>query len=153
MNEFHCAMHPLDTIARESDKIIKHKETGALTSKQFPFTHKQESVTQATVRTFVKLFHTTQYLNEDIITYISQRFKDFRYYRFVGNRFHVYFLNSGLLYSYRSFYTTVSKPKNPLEAAIFNALSTKIITENLQALGLFGKIVTGPWMRLVGKKT
>ena len=153
-------MHPLDTIGKHCDRIIKEIEDQAqmnINKKDFPFTHRNESITQATVRTFAKLFHSTQYFNEDIKTYLSDHFrKEALYYRFVGNRFHVFFLNSGILFSYfhiiLRFYENVAKPKNSMEACIFNSLCNSVITNNLRALGLFGKAVTGPWMRLVSRK-
>ena len=77
------------------------------------------------------------------------------YYRFVGNRFHVYFLSSGMLYTYgdhvKDFFNNVFSPKNEVQRAVLNSLNIGELNVCLRALGLIGKIITGPWMRLVGQ--
>ena len=74
----------------------------------------------------------------------------YKYYRFVGN------LSSGMLFCYikhiRDYFTNVQLhvPRNLVETSVRNSLKSKNIEVTLRALGLVGKAVTGPWMRLVG---
>ena len=106
-------MYPLDSIARVCDKQICNyeKRENALGEKNqsLPYTRRGESNTQALVRCVSKLFHETQYCcSQELITYLKEvcvlpeqtSSDSVIYYRFVGNRFHVYFFNSGLLYLY-----------------------------------------------------
>ena len=46
----------------------------------------------------------------------------------------------------------VQVPKNDVQIAINNALKLQPIQDGLLAMGLVGKHVTGPWMRLVGRE-
>ena len=61
-----CALHALDSMAKEAEKFInedfeKESELNADGKpSQYPFQHRNESLTQATVRTSAKLFHDTQ---------------------------------------------------------------------------------------------
>ena len=77
--------------------------------------------------------------------------------RFVANRFHIYFLSSGCLYHYRisliSFFTDELSPQNAVQSSIFNALQIPDLHVTTRALGIVGKLVTGPWMRLLGQET
>lgn len=156
MNEFKCAMHPLDSMAKHCDKAVREHENEAdQPSGTLPFHHRGESLTQATVRVFAKLFHNTKYYQEDLHTYLAQTYgTGTLYYRFVGNRFHVFFLSSGMLFSYvksiNEYFETVQSPRNQLETAVHNALKSKMLLVTLKALGIIGKAVSGPWMRLVG---
>ena len=75
------------------------------------------------------------------------------YHRFVGNRFHIYLLCGGLLYHYREvlkdYFTTVQHPANQVQQGVFNALQVKELAPVLRSLGIMGKVLTGPWMRMV----
>lgn len=156
MNEFKCAMHPLDTMSKDCDKAVKNFEAVVehpITGTQL-YKNRSESVSQALVRNMTKLFHNTKYYNEDLHTHLSLKFgNENLYYRFVGSRFHLYFLCSGMLFTYlpcvKDFFEHFSKPKNPLESAVYSTLKWSPISTTLKALGLIGKSVTGPWMRLV----
>lgn len=159
LNQFKCAMHPLDTMAKQCNAIVRETETNTLKDIKgvFPFKHRAESMTQATVRTTTKLFHSTQYFSETLHSYLASKFgPGGLYYRYVGNRFHIFFLSSGMLYCYKDamneYFTTILKPRNGVEMGIHNSLNQPIIPVTLRALGLVGKIVTGPWMRLVGQE-
>lgn len=159
INDFKCAMHPLDSMAKSCDLKVAEfeRETSEpqTPGQQLPFRHRGESHTQATVRLVAKMFHNTKYFAEDLHTYLSEIFgTGTLYYRFVGNRFHIYFLSSGMLFCYikhiRDYFTNVQQPRNLVETSVRNSLKSKNIEVTLRALGLVGKAVTGPWMRLVG---
>ena len=59
INLFRCAMHPLDTIHSDVEKMIKQYELthGMDKDQKMPFTHRGESKTQAVIRAVDKLFH------------------------------------------------------------------------------------------------
>ena len=158
INDFKCAMHPLDSMAKSCEKEIKIYESSVtgMPMGTVPFTHRGESLTQATVRVVSKLFHSTQYFSENLQAYLTRVEGAKTYYRFVGNRFHVYFLSSGLLFSYldtiKEYFVKICKPKNNVETSINNAINSYPLSVSLRALGLIGKAVSGPWMRLVGVK-
>ena len=75
----------------------------------------------------------------------------------MGNRFHIYFLSSGCLYHYRnaliSFFIDVFLPLNAVHSCILNALHLQDMQVTMRALGILGKLITGPWMRLLGVDT
>ena len=77
------------------------------------------------------------------------------FHRFVGNCFHIYFLNSGLLYHYnvaiQDFFVRISLPGNAVQHSVLNALKLDVLHITTRALGVIGKVVTGPWMRLVAR--
>ena len=168
LNQFRCAMHPLDGMAKECEKVIRAFEmreniSDLKKNDTYPFMHRAESNTQATVRCTAKLFYDTQFnCDENLVTHLKMQGvvpaetanRSVVYHRFVGNRFHVYFLNSDLLYHYNNaiqeFFTSVCLPGNLVQQSVFNALNLPPLHTTTRALGLIGKLVTGPWMRLVG---
>ena len=169
INRFRCAMHPLDTMAKSCEKVVKtYEESVSINNQkkkaQYPFQHRGESNTQALVRTSAKLFHDNKYscaheLNVHLksLQAHGDEKKSILFPRFVGNRFHIYFLSSGYLYHYRtsliSFFTDVFPPQNAVHSSIFNALQIRDLHVTTRALGIVGKLVTGPWMRLLGQET
>lgn len=165
LHEFKCGMHPLDSIAKVCDKAVKQFELKEFAERQFeksgslPYTNRGESITQALVRLTGKLFHSC---NRDLTEYLKMKDKiDKRqgsgsvYYQFVGNRFHIYFLSSGKLChlskSIVDFFSSVFTPKNNVHSSVLHALKLPETEVTLRALGLFGKSVTAPWMRLVAE--
>lgn len=168
INQFRCAMHPLDTFAKDCDKAVKHFEVdidlvGKRKGARYPYSHRNESSTQALVRTSAKLFHDTQYncdqelvkhlKNENVVP-TEEKGHTVIYPRFVGNRFHIYFLCSGVLFHYANnivnFFLNIFPPKNDVQHAVLNALQVQEQNVSLRALGIVGKLITAPWMRLVG---
>ena len=131
----------------------------------YPYEHRGESLTQATVRTAAKLFHDTAFnCDQELVSHLKAQGAvpheklnyNVVYYRFVGNRFHVYFLRAGLLFAYSpailDFFATVQAPRNAVHVSVRNALQLDKLQICLCALGMIGKVVTGPWMRLVARK-
>ena len=171
LNRFRCAMHPLDAIAKACEKVVKvHEDSVSINDKKtkgnYPFQHRGESNTQALVRTTAKLFHDNKYSCVHELTVHLKTFgavpqedekKSVLYHRFVGNRFHIYFLSSGCLYHYRnaliSFFTDVFVPQNSVHSCVLNALHIQDMHVTTRALGIVGKLITGPWMRLLGVET
>ena len=167
MNQFKCGMHPLDTMAKDCEKIIKQFESNRninkIHSMKMPYMYRGESMTQALIRVVSKLFHSTQYsCSGQLKSYLTQegvstKFEkqSIQYHHFVGNRFHIYFLNAGLLFHYfealKEFFTSVFPPRNSVHTAVLNSLTVEDIKIPLRALGIIGKCITGPYMRCVGK--
>jgi hypothetical protein len=79
--------------------------------------------------------------------------KSMLYHRFVGNRFHIYFLDAGLVFHYTTtmitFFETVKELTNPLAKAIYDWLKSEKLVNTLRGVGLVGKFITGPWMRFI----
>ena len=77
------------------------------------------------------------------------------YNRYIGNRFYLYFLNSGLLYRYNTSLQDCCVrshiPANAVQQCVANALKLDVLHVTTRALGIIGKVLTGPWMRLVGQ--
>ena len=166
VNRFKCAMHPLDALAKACDKTLKSEEDhllgkSAQTGAQ-PFLHGNESHTQALVRATSKLFHNTKYnCRAELSANLRTRncippedaLKSVLFHRFVGNRFHVYFLNCALLYHYSApmtdFFTDIHTPTNVVQSCVRNSLQMEGMRVTLRAMGIIGKLVTGPWMRML----
>ena len=159
-------MHPLDSIAKACEKVIKLNEDSVSindkkTKGNYPFQHRAESNTQALVRTTAKLFHDNKYscVHLKSLGAVPQEDgkKSVLYHRFVGNRFHIYFLSSGCLYHYCNaliaFFTDVFIPQNSVHSCILNALQIRDMHVTTRAFGIVGKLTTGPWMRLLGVET
>ena len=70
--------------------------------------------------------------------------------RYVGNRLHVIFHLSGVLFSLRpvlvEYFKSVCTNTSSLRTAILHVFSNPSILRHLKALGLLGNILTGPWM-------
>ena len=158
LNRFKCAMHPLDSIAKAVDKSVKLFEDRRLTSLKkrgsLPFIHRGESQNQALIRTTSKIFHSTKYSCREEMTQhlrscgLVAANASPNYHRFVGNRFHVMFLDSATLFAYSTsivdFFTSTYSPKNAVQSAILNALKLEDMMITLRAVGIIGKVITGP---------
>ena len=164
LNRFRCAMHPLDSMAKECEQVVfnfeqSNKICDTKNPKlKYPFLNRGESNTKALVRTTAKLFYDLQYnCDKELVSYLQSRDvanNSVVYHRFVGNRFHIYFLDSALLYHYKdsisSFFCSAYPPNNDVQMSVYNAIQLKTMNVTLRALGIVGKIMTGPWMRLIG---
>ena len=51
------------------------------------------------------------------------------------------------------FFTDVFPPQNAVHTSVFNALQLNDMKITLRALGIIGKVITGPLMRLLSKAT
>ena len=164
-----CAIHPLDTFAKDCEKkvFMFEKERNFQDPGMKLYKRASESYTQALERAVDKLFHNDQYntYGKDLSRHLRDKLvlpdnevsdggnSKVLYHRWVGSRFHVYFLDAGLIYFYRNtmkdFFQSVKTPTNPLPKAIHEWLSSESLDPVLRALGLVGKFVTGPWMRFI----
>ena len=101
-------MHPLDTMAKECEKVVKVFEdhinlNDKKTNGPYPYPFRGESNTQATIRCTAKLFYDPKFNCSDFLVRhlktkgsvpAEYQNRSIVYHRFVGNRFHIYFLNS-----------------------------------------------------------
>ena len=160
LNSFKCAVHPLDTMARDSEKAIQEIETGcAIEKPKDLFINRKESITQGIIRGIGKLWYNDKFgLIQELTAHfnalsdIEATSKKF-FHRFVGNRFHIYFLDAGLLYAYKDSYVdflqNVHGGRDGLHGALTQALqdgSTCNILVMLRSLGIIGKRCTAPWL-------
>ena len=111
LNTFKCSVHPLDSMAKGSDKTVtKFENDNQLDIKQL-FRKSGESYTQALIKCVGKLFYNdkvgcskdiTAHLKEVVEIPDSEVSESMKrvYHRFVGNRFHIYFLDAGLCRSH-----------------------------------------------------
>ncbi|XP_035824183.1 uncharacterized protein LOC101853268 [Aplysia californica] len=70
--------------------------------------------------------------------------------RYVGNRLHILFHLSGVMFSKRPdllLYLKKYCTSQQLRLSLLSDLQNEDISVQLQALGLFGKLLTGPWMK------
>ena len=72
--------------------------------------------------------------------------------RYVGNRFHVVFHLAGVFYYLRekllNYLDSSCQNTTSLRSALQNNLrNNKLLILELQALGIIGKLITGPWMQ------
>ncbi len=99
VNSFRCAMHPLDTIHKQTEKRIKQHELTMKkgnADKSMPYTHRGESSTQALLRAIDKVLHcSASGLPKELPQHL--RNKGFLggqnsslYPRWVGNRFNLF---------------------------------------------------------------
>ncbi|KAG1675727.1 hypothetical protein GQR58_014553 [Nymphon striatum] len=165
VNSFKCAVHPLDTIGKESEKCVlqAEKEMEALPNNVLLFKRSGESDTQALIKNTGKLFYNDATgCCKDLTAFIKEKLelpesegniRSKLFHRFVGNRFHIYFLDAGLVDYYTQclleFFEKVHVPTNGMQSSLYNILKSKCRSVSLRALGLVGKFVTGPWMRFI----
>ena len=158
-NNFFCSMHPLDTMAKVCNKVLKHEEGDVLEEPgQHVFRHRSESGTQALIIAVCKLFYNdASGCPQDIVTYLTSRniIKPL-IFPFVGNRFNILFVNGGGVYflrTYLSHFLNKYLPvRNTLQCAVMNDLQNNNYIAGCRALGLMAKYVTGPWQRKTEEK-
>lgn len=167
VNSFRCAIHPLDTIAKDSEKRIieAEKDMVPLPPNVILFKRRGESDTQALIKNTGKLFYNdatgccndlTAYIKENLALPEGESrdlIQSKLYHRFVGNRFHIYFLDAGLVDYYTGcfleFFEKVHVPTNAMQKTLYDILKSKCRATTFRALGFVGKFITGPWMRFV----
>lgn len=147
--ELNCNVHPLDGMANKAKQVLKAREKkeptidGKLFGKEAlavkiilavsKLKHKEGSGDPSSFQSFMKL----KGISPDLLP------------RFVGNRFHILFKLAGsVLYLVDPLLEYLEKwcPAAKLSHALLSDLSTDEAKLQLQAIGIFGKVLTGPWM-------
>ncbi|XP_071959561.1 uncharacterized protein [Antedon mediterranea] len=158
LNEFFCGMHPLDTFAKSCDKSVSTWEQDNLPAehKSMSFRRRSLSGAQSFIVAVCKLcFNNAVGVPAEIDVYLKR--KGIKVTNILspimGNRFHILYRNAGavhlLLPHIVEFLTKVWPPTNDLQRAVLFDSKTAEYLTGCRALGLIGKYVSGPWMRLV----
>ena len=148
LNELNCNVHPLDSLAKEAKKILKKMETDkGIKTNLFG----KEAVAINVILAVSKLKHKNGSGDPSSFNSFmrSNKIDSTLLPRFVGNRFHVMFKLAGSIYHLQEKLTEYLErwcPAVKLGQALLADLKTKEARSQLQALGLLGKLVTGPWM-------
>ena len=150
--ELNCNVHPLDGMANKAKQVLKAREKeepkvdGRLFGKEAlaikiilaesKLKHNEGSGDPSSFQSFMKL----KGISPDLLP------------RFVWSRFHVLFKLAGsVLYLLDPLLEYLEKwcPAAKLSQALLSDLSTDEAKLQLQAIGIFGKVLTGPWMTYV----
>ena len=148
--ELNCNVHPLDGIAKKCTSILKNYDAEmVIKSDTFgrdccvvnliygitKMRYKQGKGDPAGFKNFLR----------------QEGIKLSMIPRFVGNRFHIVFHLAGVIFYLRDklilYLETMCRNSTTLHLALLNDLKNKHILLQLQALGLLGKVVTGPWIQ------
>ena len=89
-----------------------------------------------------------------LTTFLQEEKIPLKYFtRYVGNRLHVLFHLAGVIYTYKEkllqYLDKGCNNRTGLRTGLISALSHPSLQLHLKALGLIGKLLTGPWMRVV----
>ena len=158
LNDFYCALHPLDTMAKSANSEISKFEKERGQEQGFVFKHRGESGAQALVQGVGKLFYNDGVGIPNLRNDLADRQvpTDCIPERFVGNRFNILFHNASCIYSLREpllgYLKYVNGCSNSLHTAVYNDLQNSTYMVACRALGLIDKLVTGPWMQLAEKE-
>ena len=72
--------------------------------------------------------------------------------RYVGNRFHVLFYLSGIFFELKdkffNYLQNMCLNNTTLRTSLIKDLQNNIMLIQLRVLGLIGKVITGPWMKM-----
>ena len=104
-----CSVHPLDTIAKDSDKTIKNSYEKDIPRPVDLFVPQYESITLGIIKGVSKIWSSAkvglqQEVNAHFLDVASEVERSSSYERFVGNHFHIYFHDAGLTNAYRDQY-------------------------------------------------
>ena len=152
LHELNCNVHPLDGIANKAKKVLKNREkeegiNGSLFGKDSlainivaavsKLKNKQGTGDPSSFNCFMKM--------SDIPSTLLPRF--------VGNRFHVVFKLAGSVYHLTQMLIEYIEKWCPCNSTLPKALLKDLQCNEgqaqLKALGMMGKLLTGPWMQVV----
>jgi hypothetical protein len=143
--EINCHLHPLDTIATKSKTALKSLEPTGVKSKLFSGTCRAERVIIAMNKMRFKdskgdphgfrVFLTDLNLSLSLIT------------RYRGNRLHILFRLAATYIQYHQELKFYLEKKSDLKTGLIEEFYSTEIISQLQVLGVFGKVLTGPWMK------
>ncbi|XP_033102641.1 uncharacterized protein LOC117105571 [Anneissia japonica] len=158
LNEFFCGMHPLDTFAKSCNQSLSTWEQEILPAEHRAMCFRRRSLSgaQSFIAGVCKLcFNNAVGVPAEIDVFLKSRGIKVTdvLSPVMGNRFHILYRNAGavhfLLPHIVEFLTKVWLPTNDLQRAVLVDSRTSEYTTGCRALGLIGKYVSGPWMRLV----
>ena len=155
---FKCNMHPLDTIAKEADKVLQYFEKQSHLKPLATDNSKGESETAILLRAASKMFNSTKWsCRSGLSKHLEERgapLEGSLFPRYVGNRFNILFLLGGKLFVYKQHileYFNTNSPTNKVQLQVQKDLDSAKFNSTLRALGLINKLITGPWMQMIAK--
>lgn len=150
--EVNCNIHPLDSLSSSARTVLK--ETGIKSS-----TWGRDCAAANLLQGLSKLRY-KQGKGDPVQFKAFMKEKQIplkMFPRYVGNRMHIVFHLAGVTVLLKNelieFVTKYCASRGGLTASISKDLHTSEILEHLQILGLLGKIITGPWMKLLYVET
>ena len=160
MGNFFCKLHSLISFAEAANKSLQKFENALQEGKaKHAIQSSGESGTFRLVRTACGAFQKrgnqvagmTQYFN----TYLEELHLKTKLVQFEGNRFNVAFHNAGSVYFHKEhineFIHNKAPTSNRLLLAVAEDLQNKVFLAGIRALGLVGKLVTGPYFEVAAK--
>ena len=147
--ELKCNLHPLDSLASKAKTVMKEFENNAQVN----------GLCFGKDAAVVNLIHGISKMKYKASTGHPSSFKTFLAKqnipisfipRYVGNRLHILFLLSGNIFFLQSTLLTYLKDycpvANGLRSSLLKDIQNEVLLMELAVLGLYGKILTGPWM-------
>ena len=149
---FHCAMHPLLQFAEVSERCLKKFEETTKTKKGFLY--RGESGTSNTIRQTAKLFFKDGVGDPLLSIAFLEKcgIKELPVVDHRHGRFNVLFHNGGGVYFIKDHviaYLETKEKLNGLQQSLLQDLKNTTFMAGCRALGLVGKAITSPYMRLV----
>ena len=147
LNELNCHLHPLDTMATECRKALKTQETkpGKLYGNDCMAANIVLQLNKMRYKDGkgdpknVKIFLDQHNLPRGLLP------------RYRGNRLHILYHTCGILIHhyplFQNFLSTGTVSCGGLRDSLFVDFTSEMAVLQLCALGLLGKLLTGPWMR------
>ena len=156
---FFCKVHPLITFAEESNKALLWFESAVMEGKsKYALPSSGESGTVRLIRTACQAFQKRGNQQagqlEDFKPYLGELDYPLKLITMEGQRFNVIFYNGGAVYYHREHVSNFINSKcknNRLLLAVNEDLSNKVFVAGVRSLGIIPKLITGPYLRLVGK--
>ena len=143
--ELNCNLHPLDGLANASRKVLKGLEVKSAT-------FGKEAGAMNFIAALCKMRYKAstgdpsgfkQHMIQNNIAFSLVP-------RYVGNRLHILFQLAGVFYCFRDCFNEYlckyCPVSNGLRGALIKDIQNLEIVCQLQVLGLYGKLLTGPWM-------
>ena len=160
MGNFFCMLHPLLTFAEEANKALIHFENACLEGtnySKFALPVAGESGSVRTTRTscsaFEKRGHQAAGMSQYFDVYLKDVGEQSQFIQMVGNRFNVLFFNAAATFYHKdhmqNFIQSHAPTVNRLLQAVSEDLGNKVHLAGLRALGIVGKLITGPYFRVL----
>ncbi|XP_055880365.1 uncharacterized protein LOC106063498 [Biomphalaria glabrata] len=149
----HCNLHPLDGLASEAKKVLRRFDAKySVNSNTFGKEGKAANLIQAVS----KLRHKAS-TGDPSSFKAFLRLSDLKVgviVRYVGNRLHILFHSAGVIIRLKNLllrYLQRYCNETSFRLSLIQDLQQPNILVQLRVLGLFGKMLTGPWMTLIYK--
>ncbi|XP_065662136.1 uncharacterized protein LOC136084869 [Hydra vulgaris] len=146
--ELNCHLHPLDGIASETRKALQ-KLNDTIPST----TYGSDCRAANLLYSISKLRYKAKGDPHGFKSFLKQSgLSCSTFPRYVGNRLHILFCSAGIVYRHRqilvNYLEKYCNNTTLLRTSLLRDFKNEEIMIHLQALGLWGKFLTGPWMAL-----